>query len=750
MLDLKLLKGLTDRTAYNILKPKIPMDMISVHTKAVVAWIGLFYTTYPDAERVSPKQLRDYILLRNEGKEEDEGVKLAISLVDKLDNTPTPNTQSLYDTLLEMACAGEVGKLVVQYQQGMEVELVPKLQEVSTKYALLKGVNVDEPDSIESILDKLESHEGITFEGVPLFEEYTMPLQGGDSVLFAGRPDRGKCQVPDTKVLLADGTIKLAKDVVVGDRLAAPNGYNTVLSTTSGRDQLYRIKYPWGEYYDVNGAHILSLKRSKVEGKHKYGDILNVSVEEYLTWGKGRKDRYKGWKCGIELETKEQTMPPYILGVWLGDGTTSKPQITCGDKEVINEVISVYGEPTSTQGDEGISKYWGRSEMLTHLQELELLGNKHIPENYLLGDRNQRLELLAGLVDTDGYNTSTGIEIVFKSEELANQVLFLARSLGIHATINPKKSRATNSKSSAYYTYYKVLMGMEAHMIPCRVERKKLAKPVNPKRKGLQFGFEVIPLGEGEYVGWELDGDRLYLLGDFTVTHNTTWLSYLIPKACPSINRLYNGERGVLWLVNEGRADKILPRIYQGALGCTLDELYEMRHNGTLRQKFSEAIQAPDDFIKVLPFHGKTIQDLELLVQKYNPAMVVIDMVEHVGGIHLASKSETIGALWERLRTLALTYDYVSIGTAQISVEGSDNLYPTYEHLAYTKTAVQGYTDIIMMLGNRDVEGMENIRGLSLPKNKAKVGGKTSYPRLEFMVDFDRCQFYQRETNLVD
>lgn len=422
MLDLKLLKGLTDRTAYNILKPKIPMDMISVHTKAVVAWIGLFYKTYPDAERVSPKQLRDYILLRNEGKEEDDGVQLAISLVDKLDTAQTPDTQSLYDTLLEMACAGEVGKLVIQYQQGMEVELVPKLQEVSTKYALLKGVNTEEPDSIESILDKLESHEGITFEGVPLFEEYTMPLQGGDSVLFAGRPDRGK----------------------------------------------------------------------------------------------------------------------------------------------------------------------------------------------------------------------------------------------------------------------------------------------------------------------------------------TTWLSYLIPKACPSINRLYKGERGVLWLVNEGRADKILPRIYQGALGCTLDELYEMRHNGTLRQKFSEAIQAPDDFIKVLPFHGKTIQDLELLVQKYNPAMVVIDMVEHVGGIHLASKSETIGALWERLRTLALTYDYVSIGTAQISVEGSDNLYPTYEHLAYTKTAVQGYTDIIMMLGNRDVEGMENIRGISLPKNKAKVGGKTSYPRLEFMVDFDRCQFYQRETNLVD
>lgn len=224
----------------------------------------------------------------------------------------------------------------------------------------------------------------------------------------------------------------------------------------------------------------------------------------------------------------------------------------------------------------------------------------------------------------------------------------------------------------------------------------------------------------------------------------TTLLSFLVTRMARTAIEYCGEHRPILWLVNEGHQDRILPRIYQAGLSCTLDEMYDMLHAGTLRDKYAEAIHAPSDYIKVLPIHGKTMADIELIVQNENPSVVVIDMVEHIGGVQGGSKTEVVGNTWEKLRSLALIYGFLHIGTAQISVEGSDNLFPDYSSIAWTKTAVQGYTDMILMMGNRELEGYENIRGLSSPKNKSKVQGKTSYPRIEFEVDFDRCMFYQK------
>lgn len=413
-MDIRLLRGILNRTTFRILNPLLSPEILAGTTMAVVAWIRAYWKSNPNVEEITPKELEEYVTVRNSEKLEDESVQLTLELVRKLQHTPKPEAASLYETLLEAQCAGELGRVVLQYQTGAEVDVISEAMEISREYATLKGLEEDTPSGIYEILEAMEDNVGIAFPGVPLFEDYSTPLTPGESVLFAGRPDRGK----------------------------------------------------------------------------------------------------------------------------------------------------------------------------------------------------------------------------------------------------------------------------------------------------------------------------------------TTWLSYLIPKAVPSIMQHYGEEHGVLWLVNEGHVDKILPRIYQGALGCTLTEMYSKMHEGTLIQEFEEVIQAPHDIIKVRPFHGKTLSDLELMVQKHEPSLVVIDMVEHVGGALGGSKTEVIGNLWERMRTLALMYEYVSIGTAQISVEGADNLFPTYEHLAYSKTAVQGYTDRVMMMGNIEREGMEHIRGLSLPKNKGKVQGKTSYPRMEYTVDFDRCQFY--------
>ena len=72
--------------------------------------------------------------------------------------------------------------------------------------------------------------------------------------------------------------------------------------------------------YRVNESHILSLKRSRNEGKHKKGEVLNITVKDYLEKSDKFKSNYKGYKVAVEFEEKELPLEPYYLGLWLSDG----------------------------------------------------------------------------------------------------------------------------------------------------------------------------------------------------------------------------------------------------------------------------------------------------------------------------------------------------------------------------------------------------------------------------------------------
>lgn len=123
-------------------------------------------------------------------------------------------------------------------------------------------------------------------------------------------------------------------------------------------------------------------------------------------------------------------MAPYALGAWLGDGTADQSKVTGGEKkaEVVAGIVacgyavsavSVHkttGVP-STRFGSGVPNV--KSLFRRHLEAAGVWGNKHIPEAYRRSSIKQRLELLAGLIDTDGHvEASTGrvrIGLVWKS-----------------------------------------------------------------------------------------------------------------------------------------------------------------------------------------------------------------------------------------------------------------------------------------------------------------------------------------------
>ena len=172
-----------------------------------------------------------------------------------------------------------------------------------------------------------------------------------------------------------------------------------------------------------------------------------------------------------------------------------------------------------------------KNALLDILRNNNLLNNKHIPDVYKYNSRETRLALLAGLMDTDGACSYGGFDYISVSERLADDVVYLSRSLGFAAYKNPCQKTCKNSTRDKNFvgTYYRVFISGDLSVVPVKLLRKKCA-PRRQVKNVLHTGITVKKIGYGDYYGFELDGDGLFLLGDFTVTHNTSFIKYLATK----------------------------------------------------------------------------------------------------------------------------------------------------------------------------------------------------------------------------
>src|SRR5262249_20559183 len=150
----------------------------------------------------------------------------------------------------------------------------------------------------------------------------------------------------------------------------------------------------------------------------------------------------------------------------------------------------------------------GRNPLLNALRAHDLIRNKHIPHAFLTANRESRLQVLAGLLDTDGYLHAGTFEIATQYDQLATDILFLARSLGLAAYDSVRTKR---NQSGYKREYHIITISGDLSVIPTRVARRQ-ASAREQKKDVLVSGISVDAIGEGEYFGFSLDGDHLFLL----------------------------------------------------------------------------------------------------------------------------------------------------------------------------------------------------------------------------------------------
>jgi DNA gyrase/topoisomerase IV subunit B len=328
-----------------------------------------------------------------------------------------------------------------------------------------------------------------------------------------------KCISPNALIPLYSGTIKKAIEISTSDQLIGGDGCaRNIKDIINGYGKMYEITQSNGESYQVNDQHVLTLCMPEHK-KYFYDDeneawytffwdkqnnemnmrsmailegnkndtlellrnkcsnipdenIFDISIQDYLKLSYDDKSKFVGvhGKC-VDWENKQCDIDPYLLGVWLGSETQ-----TC---EEINSITL---------------KRFGLSE-----------GNKYIPMDYIVNDRDTRLKILAGIIDSQCIssprkNDELILESFLNNERLRKDIQFLVRSLGFRC------EKTSNE----------IIIRGNLSDIPTK-------KILITDTKDFDYSPGRITINDivtGEYVGFEIDSDQRFVLNDFTVTHN--------------------------------------------------------------------------------------------------------------------------------------------------------------------------------------------------------------------------------------
>ena len=340
---------------------------------------------------------------------------------------------------------------------------------------------------------------------------------------------------------MADGETKEVESINIGDKLMGPDGTpRTVLYKKEGTGKLYKITPIKGKPFIVTDDHMLTLKRTNevVNGKYPCqchgGELIDVTVKEWMQWSNNKKHLHKLVRSNaIEYfyYADATTIEPYFLGLLLGDGgfTGASINITTMEPEVVEEINRqcdiyslVYRVVPAGKANTFIfssRQKWERNQFILDLESLKLRrchsGNKHVPDQYKRASKKVRLDMIAGLLDSDGSLTGGGYDFISKSKQLADDLTFMCRSVGLAAYVKP----CIKSCNGFSGEYFRVSISGDCSSIPNRVVRKKAPKR-QQKKNVLVTGFSAEYYGTDKYVGFTVDGDNRYLMDDFTITHN--------------------------------------------------------------------------------------------------------------------------------------------------------------------------------------------------------------------------------------
>jgi len=337
-------------------------------------------------------------------------------------------------------------------------------------------------------------------------------------------PQHGKLLSADTPILTTKGW-KNHGDLTTSDYVFGQDGKPKKVILNSGiyNWNVQKVIFNDGNYLFAAKEHLWNLKVEYDKRKGRKSVILET---QEIFKRKNRRSPYIDISPPLDIKQSQIPIDPYILGCWLGDGHSRQGVLTVGKEDISH--FSKLGE--SREVKPGIYRVLIKG-LTTQLRENNLLLNKHIPIDFILSSKEQRFNLLRGLMDTDGCIDKRGnCEFTQKKGRLAEDVYILLRTLGIKARKKTYKSKL-DGRIVGYKTRILFNPDKTQNIFALERKQKRLTNKVMLDRNDKYKFFikEIINHGEVEGNCIQVE-DGMYLAGyDLIPTHNSELTSRRLP-----------------------------------------------------------------------------------------------------------------------------------------------------------------------------------------------------------------------------
>ena len=566
----------------------------------------------------------------------------------------------------------------------------------------------------------LKLNKGVSYlpTGNDEFDVFSSGYKRADLWTIGGHEGAGKAQPLSEKILGENGWTTIGK-LSVGDNIYGSDGQlqKVVEIYPQGVRPIYTVTFADKTSVRCDLEHLWSVEDCNDRSKNRgFKTLTTKELKDSID--SGIKKYYRIPVVNpINYPTKELIIPPYTLGVILGDGsiTASDITLTTMDSEILFEVQKTYQTTLRKSQNCGKARSYGILGARNDLRELKLLGTtsktKFIPPEYFTSSIEQRTELLRGLMDTDGCIVKDGrsAEFISASKELASGVADLVRSLGGIAMESIKYDYCDGN------TYYRVNISFYHRTFTNPFKLKRKADKFKPKSKFSNYGKIIRSI---EYSGEEeaqcirvSNPNHLYITKDYIVTHNTwmllrmaSWLDeYMIAQNIKKNILIVSGEMDALEL--EERLDSIKCGLNYGRLSkgelTTIEERKYKNYLGV----FDSNIRIVDSF--------DNLKDIGHYINVYRPAITFID------GSHLLASSydwTELAKITAGMKKMTRNSKTPIVNTTHLKADkGRSANGGNIDDFAYTK----GYTrdsDIVGVMYASDEMVLQNRIGLDWVK----------------------------------
>lgn len=542
--------------------------------------------------------------------------------------------------------------------------------------------DIDDYDKCEEILKKaLETGDGKD-DGIDVFsdmdsvlcDDFRKPIPTGikglDECMDGGLSKGelgvilapfgvGKAQPLSSKILTPNGWTTMG-DLKIGDNIISRDGLPTKVIGVfpQGVRPIYRITFNDNSSTLCDGEHLWSVNRINQRNRNSWKDgkrcklpkdesfmvMKTIDMVNSVTFGSKKQLNYK-IPMVLPISFDEINLPihPYVLGVLLGDGYMKSSRISTKDDEILTNIdilsnITYRERCRDFEVDDLLIKRCLTDITVLNIKPIlknlglyeSLSATKFIPKDYLFNSIENRINLLQGLMDTDGYVSKNGrIQFTTVSETLSNNVRELVLSLGGFCLIKTKipRYKYKGEVKNGQLCYILTLsFPNELNIIPFRIKRK-LDRVINREKYANNKFISSIEYSHDETAQCIMvdNPEHLYVTDDYIVTHNTTMITKIA-------NTAKNEGLNVLQIFFEDNPKVIQRKHLSCWTGINLNDLKHNKEQLVDRVKI-ESERKGNLKLKKFPSDGTTIPHIRQYIRKqiaqgFKPDIVLIDYID--------------------------------------------------------------------------------------------------------------------------